>query len=258
MLTALILTKNEEKNIERCIESLKFCDEIVLIDDESDDSTTKIAKKLGVKLLKNKMVDYGSQRNWAIDQIKSGWILFVDADEVVSKELGDSIQEAVKRNDANGYLVHRVDYIWDHKFRFGDVGNVWLLRLAKRGAGKWERTVHETWTIDGRVGKLKGELSHYPHQSVVEFLKHINKYSTLKAKEFYKDGKKTNIFEITLGPIWIFFKLYILKLGIFDGIAGFVHAMLMSFYMFLVAGKLYLRYNGIHGNRQAQSNQALP
>ena len=258
MLTAVILTKDEEKNIKRCIDSLGFCDEVVIVDDESVDNTTKIARKLNVKILNNKMINYASQRNWALDQIKTGWVLFVDADEVVTKELGASIQELVQKNDANGYLVHRVDYIWNHKFRFGDVGNVWLLRLAKRGAGKWERTVHETWTIDGRVGKLKGELSHYPHQSVVEFLKHINKYSTLKAKEFYKDGKKTNIFEITLGPIWIFFKLYILKLGIFDGIAGFVHAMLMSFYMFLVAGKLYLRYNGIHGNRQAQSDQALP
>ncbi len=254
MLTAIILTKNEEKNIERCINSLAFCDEVVVVDDESSDNTVLLAKKLPAKVLRHKMENYGAQRNWAIEQVKSSWIFFVDADEVVTEELGVSIQELVQKNDANGYMVHRVDYIWNHKFKYGDVGNVWILRLARRGAGTWQGAVHETWKIDGRVAKLKGELSHYPNQTIVEFLKHINGYSTLKAKDFYEHGKKTNIFEIVLGPIWIFIKLYILKLGALDGIYGFIHAMLMSFYMFLVAGKLYLRYNNIHANRQTQSN----
>lgn len=257
MLTAIILTKNEEKNIERCIESLGFCDEIVVIDDESTDNTIKIAKKLNVKILNNKMINYASQRNWAIEQVKSNWILFVDADEVVTKELGVGIQEQVLKNDANGYLIHRVDYIWNHKFKYGDVRNVWLLRLARRGAGIWNGAVHETWNIDGRVGKLNGELNHYPHQTVVEFLQKLNRYSTLKANEFYKAGRKTNILEIVFGPIWKFVYLFICKLGLLDSTAGFVHAILMSFYVFLVAGKLYLKYNNIHANRQTQSNQTL-
>ncbi len=218
-----------------------FCDEVVAVNDQSTDNTLKILKKLKVKILNNKMVNYAGQRNFAIEKIKSSWILFVDADEVVSKELGASIQEQVKKNDANGYLVHRVDYIWNHKFKYGDVGNVWLLRLARRGAGVWRGAVHETWVVDGRIDKLEGELSHYPHQTVVEFLKHINNYSTLKANEFYKNGRKTDIFEIIFGPIWRFKYLYFLKLGLLDGTAGFVHAMLMSFYVFLVAGKLYLK-----------------
>src|SRR3989344_191381 len=241
MLTAIILAKNEEKNIERCIESLSFCDEIVVVDDQSVDNTVKIAKKLNVKILNNKLVDYASQRNWAIDQVKSSWILFVDADEVVSKELGVSIREKVKINYASGYLVHRVDHIWNHKFKYGDVGNVWLLRLARRGAGIWQGSVHETWKIDGRISKLTGVLNHYPHKTVVEFLQKINRYSTLKVDEFYKAGRKTNIFEIVFGPIYRFVYLYICRLGFMDGTAGFVHAMLMSFYVFLVAGKLYLK-----------------
>ncbi|MBI5358329.1 glycosyltransferase family 2 protein [Candidatus Amesbacteria bacterium] len=252
MLTAIILTKNEEKNIEKCIESLRFCDEIVVVDDGSVDNTVKIAKKLGVRVVGCKMQDFSSQRNWAIEQIKSNWILFVDADEIVNQELGDSIQEAVKKNDANGYLVQRVDHIWNHKFKYGDVGNVWLLRLARRGAGQWLGEVHERWEVDGRIEKLVGELSHYPHQTVVEFLKHINNYSTLKANEFYKNGRKTNILEIVFGSIYRFVYLYICRFGFLDGTAGFVHAMLMSFYMFLVAGKLYLLYKGIpHGQTPA-------
>lgn len=257
MLTAIIIAKDEEKNIERCIDSLKFCDEIVVIDDNSRDNTVKIAKKGGAKILNHKMTDYGNQRNWAIEQVKSSWLLFVDADEVVTEELGASIQELVKKNDANGYLMQRVDYVWNHKFKHGDVGNVWLLRLARRGAGNWSGIVHETWKVDGRIERLKGDLNHYPHQSVVEFLKHINNYSTLKAKEFYDSGKKTNIFEIVLGPIWRFVYLFICRMGFMDGTAGFVHATLMSFYMFLVAGKLYLRYNNIHADRQTQSHQTL-
>lgn len=248
MLTAIVLTKNEEKNIEKCLNSLKFCDQTVVVDDKSTDNTVKLAKKLGARVLEHRMANYGQQHNWALDQVKSTWILFVDADEVVSQELGDSIQEIVKKNDANGYLIHRVDYMWGHKFRFGDVGNLWLLRLAKRGAGVWKGEVHETWEIDGRVGKLKGDLNHYPHQTVVEFLKHLNNYSTIRANEFYKLGRKTNILEIVFGPIWRFAYLFICKLGFLDGTAGFVHAMLMAFYMFLVAGKLFLLYKGIQKN----------
>ncbi len=249
MLTAAILAKNEESNIQRCIESLSFCDEILVVDDNSMDDTAKIAKRHKARVVSHEFVDFSSQRNWAISQVKSGWILFIDADEIVSRELGDSIQELVKKNEANGYLIHRVDYIWDHKFKFGDVGNVWLLRLAKKGAGEWQSDVHETWKIEGRVDKLTGDLNHYPHQDVVDFIKHINHYSTLKANQFYKQGRTTNIFEIVLGPIWRFKYLYILKLGFLDGIPGFIHAMLMAFYMFLVASKLFLLYKGIPKSR---------
>lgn len=240
MLTAVVLTKNEEKNIEKCILSLKFCDEILVVDDESTDNTVKIAKKLGAKILNHKMLNYGEQRNWVLDQIRSTWVLFVDADEVVSIKLAGSIQKALINNQANGYLIHRVDYIWNHKFKYGDVGNVWLLRLARRGAGNWKGEVHETWEVNGQIAKLNGDLNHYPHPTVVEFLKHINNYSTLKAAEFHESGRRTNIFEIIFAPIWKFKYLYILRLGFLDGTAGFVHAMMMAFYVFLTAGKLFM------------------
>jgi len=240
MLTAVVLTKNEEKNIERCINSLGFCNEIIVVDDESTDDTVKITKNLGAKILSHKMVNYGDQRNWVLDQIRSTWVLFVDADEIVSKELAGDIQKALIKNQANGYLIHRVDHLWNHTFKYGDVGNVWLLRLARRGAGLWKGAVHETWKIDGQVSKLKGDLNHYPHPTVVEFLKHINNYSTLKAAEFHESGRKTNILEIIFAPIWRFKCLYIFKLGFLDGTAGFVHAMMMSFYVFLTAGKLFM------------------
>ena len=245
MLTAIILTKNEGENIQRCIESLGFCNEIVVVDDNSVDDTVKIVKKLKIRVISHESIDYASSRNWAIEQVKSSWILFVDADEVVTKELGASILELVKKNDANGYLVHRVDYIWNHMFKYGDVGNVWLLRLARRGAGLWRGAVHEEWKVDGRISKLTGVLNHYPHQTVVEFLQKINRYSTLKANEFYKAGRKINILEIIFGPICRFIYLFIWRLGLLDGTYGFVHAMLMSFYVFLVAGKLYLLSKGI-------------
>jgi glycosyltransferase involved in cell wall biosynthesis len=248
MVAAIVLAKNEEANLQKCLESLSFCDEIVVIDDDSSDRSVAIAKKFKAKIIKHKLVDFSSQRNWALSQVKTPWVLFVDADEVVTAELGDSIQELVKKNEANGYLIHRVDYIWDHQFKHGDVGNVWLLRLARRGAGNWQGEVHETWEIDGRVNRLKGNLNHYPHQNTVEFLKHLNYYSTLRAREFYEQKRQINIFEITLGPVWRFIYLYVCRFGFLDGIPGFIHAMLMAFYMFLVAGKLYLLYKGIpHG-----------
>jgi glycosyltransferase involved in cell wall biosynthesis len=247
MLTAIILTKNEQENIERCLASVKFCDSVVVVDDGSTDDTVKKAKKAGATILKHELKgDYGAARNWALEQVKSHWVLFVDADEVVSAALAGQIKAAVEKIEYRGFFLHRVDHLWGQELKHGDVGNVQLLRLGRRGMGHWEGRVHETWSIEGKVGTLTAPLEHYPHASVVEFLDHLNDYSTVKAEEFFKAGRQTNIFEITLGPIWRFFQAYILRFGFLDGTAGFVHAMLMAMYMFLVAGKLYLLGRGIH------------
>lgn len=246
MLTAIVLTYNEEKNIQKCLEPLSFCDHIFVVDSDSTDQTVKIAKKFGAKVLTHPLnSDWSAQRNWALAQIKSPWVLFVDADEIISKNLGQEIRVAIEKVDFKGYLIPRSDYMWKRKLRYGDVGGIKLLRLARRGAGFWQGKVHEKWIMEGHIGILKNSISHYPHQNMVEFLQHLNYYSTIRAQEFYDQGRKTNILEITVGPIWRFFQNYIIKLGFLDGTAGFIHAMSMAFYMFLVSGKLWLLYKGI-------------
>ncbi len=241
MLTGIVLTKNEAENIEACLASLAFCDQIVVIDDNSVDGTVKIAKKMGAEVLVHALDNnFASQHNWSLEQIKSPWVLFIDADERISPELAAEIKVAIEKIEFKGFFLPRVDYLWGKELKYGDLYGAKFLRLARRGAGIWRGKVHESWVIEGRTGKLKNPLLHYPHQNFVEFLQHINTYSTIKADEFFNQNKKTSVLEIIGGPIWRFFKAYILQLGFLDGTAGFVHAMTLAMYQFLVAGKLHL------------------
>jgi glycosyltransferase involved in cell wall biosynthesis len=240
MLSAVVLTRNEADNLPRVLASLKFCDEIVVVDNNSTDNSAKIATKSGARVLKHALTDFSKQRNWALEQVKTSWVLFVDADEEVSPELAQEIVQSIQKIEYKGFLIPRHDYLWGKRLKYGDLWGFKVLRLARRGAGDWTGAVHESWKIEGRVGVLKNSLRHYPHANIVEFLRSINTYSSLKAREFFEMHRKTNVIEITLGPVYRFLLLYIGKFGFLDGTAGFIHAMVMSFYMFLVAGKLYL------------------
>jgi len=246
MLTGIVLTKNEEKNIARCLNGLKFCDHIVVVDDGSTDDTVSIAIGLGAQVLEHSLQgDYAAQRNWALNKVKSQWVLFVDADETVSPALAQEITQAVAKVEYKGYLLRRADFMWDRQLKHGDVGGVNLLRLARRGAGQWVGRVHETWQIEGRIGQLNNPLQHYPHPDMAAFLSQLNRYSTIRAQELFDSGARSNLLQIVFYPVFKFLRLWIWKLGFADGTSGFIHAMTMAFYTFLVRGKLWLLYKGI-------------
>lgn len=246
MLTGIVLTRNESKNIGACLQALGFCDRILVVDDGSTDNTAAVARKHGAEVMPHSLNDnFAAARNWALDRAKTPWVLFVDADEVVSSKLAAEIKAATQKIEFKGFAIRRLDHMWGQTLKHGDVGDVWLVRLARRGAGEWRASVHESWQIEGRIGRLKEPLMHYPHPDLVSFLQRINHYSTLKADYFYKQNRRMSLLEIVFAPMWRFKKAYLLQLGFMDGTAGFVHAMVMAFYTFLVAGKTYLRFKGI-------------
>ncbi len=242
MLTAVVLAHNEEKNIPKCLESLSFCDEVLVLDDDSTDDTVSLAKKITAKVISRSLNgDFAAQRNFALSQVKPGWVLFIDADEIVSFDLSKEIIQNTKYDIQNtAFNLHRQDIMWGQTLKHGDVSNIKIIRLAKSDAGQWVYPVHEVWKTSGPVGELKSPLLHYPHPTLYELLAELNHYSSIRAKQFQARGQKTNLAEILLGPPWRFFENYFLKFGILDGNAGFVHAMCMAFYMFLVSGKLWL------------------
>jgi len=240
MLTGIVLVHNEEENLPRCLEALKFCDVVLVVDSGSTDKTISLAKKAGAAVLKHQFVNYGDQRNWALSQAKTPWVLFVDADEVVSVKLGEEIKSAVKKIEYKGFLIPRIDYMWGKKLSHGDVGGVRLLRLARRGAGEWHGAVHEAWAIEGNLGSLKHSIFHYPHPTLVQFLQEINRYSTIRAQELHDAGQHASLLQIVSYPPAKFLGLWLGKLGFADGTPGFIHAMTMAFYSFLVRGKLWL------------------
>ncbi len=243
-LSVVILTKNEEKNILDCLESLSEISEIVVIDDYSEDRTLEVIKTLNfktVKIFKRKLDgNFSSQRNFGLEKAKNNWVLFIDADERLSSNLIDEVKERINSTDYNGFFVKRSDVLWGKKLKHGETGNIKLVRLGGKESGKWSGDVHEVWNIKGRIGELKHELTHYPHQTTAEFLKEIDFYSTLRARELKNKGVTSSVFSIVLYTKAKFIQNYILKLGFLDGIEGLVFALFMSLHSFLVRSKLFL------------------
>lgn len=244
MLSAVILTKNEEKNIIDCIEHLNFVDEIIVVDDNSTDRTIDIVKNLpnkNIQIFTRAMnSDFSAQRNFALEKVTGVWVLYVDADERVEEKLRRDIQRAVAQSDFDAYKVIRKDIMWGHTFQYGETGNIRFVRLAKKGSGKWKGTVHEEWNVKGRIGLLSGNLLHYPHPTISEFLTEIDTYTTLRANELYKEGIRVKPYEILLYPVGKFVTNYFVKQGFRDGVPGFIHATLMSLHSYLVRGKVLL------------------
>lgn len=241
MISAVILTKNEEKNLRECLHLLEWCGEIIVLDDESTDETTKIAQEMGAKIFSRKLgSDFSEQRNFGLSKAKGEWIFFVDADERVNNELKEEIIKSINNNpEVNGYFLKRKDFFINRFLNHGETGSLKLLRLGRKDSGVWQREVDETWKLEGKTKILNVPLLHYSHLCLSDFLTSINQRSTLNAGIFYKEGKKLTFIE-WLKPCLKFLQNFFFRFGFLDGTAGFIFAVLMSCHSYLVRGKLYL------------------
>jgi glycosyltransferase involved in cell wall biosynthesis len=247
MISAVVLTKNEEKNIKACLASLSFCGEIIIVDDNSADKTVKIAKKLGAKVYSRDMnEDYSAQSNFGMKKAKGEWILFVDADERVSGDLTDEIKLAVKNKDVDGYYLTRTNYMWGKWLKHGEIGAFKSIRLIRKGAGKWKRRVHPKFVTSGNILQLVNPIFHYPHQSMRRFVESINRWSSWHALANFEEGKHSGLIKIFFWPPLKFINNFVFKLGFLDGIYGFLLAMMMSFHSFLSWSKLWLMQRKIN------------
>ncbi len=247
-ITAVILTKNEEKNIERCLLSVAFCNDIVLVDDNSTDNTVQVAKKCHARVIERALHgDFANQRNFALTLAREDWILYIDADEVVTPGLKKEIVDAVsperpRRQEIHAFYIKRRDFWWGKELKFGEtqkVRNFGIIRLVRRNSGQWMGNVHEIFYTAKHTEMLQSFLNHHPHPSVREFIQDINEYSTLRARELIGHGKKTNIVQIIWFPLGKFILNYVFYFGFLDGARGFAYAFFMSFHSFLVRAKLY-------------------
>lgn len=242
-ISAVILTKDTSETLKQCLDCLSWCDELIVIDDCSTDETVAIAKKNDAKVIIHRLENnFSKQRNFALEQVTSDWVFFVDADEIVSNELKTEIQNKIQtfaNVPVNGFLIRRQDVLWGKNMLHGEWGHQRLLRLGRKDAGYWQGKVHETWEIKGEVRKLDNSLLHYPHKTISEFLKEINFYTTLRAQELYDQHIGVTWIDIILYPKAKFLVNYIFKLGFLDGIPGLITAILMSLHSFLVRGKLW-------------------
>ncbi len=249
MISVVILTKNEEKNIKECLKTLEWCDEIVVADDFSEDKTAEIIQNYNskVKIFENHLdQNFANQRNFGLEKASGEWVLFVDADERVTPQLEEEISKLKLANSSyKGFYIKREDFLFGKRLEHGETGNIKLLRLARKDSGNWERPVHETWEVKGLVGELTNPLLHYSHQSISEFLTDINLYTDINSKEFYKKGEKSGLWQIIFYPLAKFFKNYFFLFGFLDGLEGVIMATMMSFHSFLTRAKLWLLWHSI-------------
>jgi len=239
-ITAILLAKNEEKTIQNAVSSVSFCDEILVIDDESTDSTVRIAKESGATVLAHILNgNFSEQRNWAMQQARNDWTLFLDADEALSEELKSELQSSDFQS--NTYSIPRRDFFWGAELKHGETQKArtqGIVRLIKKGSGMWKGKVHEEYISTNSQGKLTGFINHYSHENLASFIADINIYSTLRSEELAKKGKHVSVVELIVYPFSKFIYTYFLLGGFLDGPAGFAYSFVMSFHSFLVRAKL--------------------
>ncbi|MDM7274185.1 glycosyltransferase family 2 protein [Sulfurihydrogenibium azorense] len=238
-LSVLILTKNEERNIERAIKSvLSIADEIIVLDSGSTDKTVEIAKNLGTTVFFREFDDYTSQINYGLSLCSGEWIFVLDADEELSKELQENIKRELENPKYECYEVPRrtyylgrfLNYVWYPEYR---------KRLFKKGKVRYEGKIHEEVLCQGKVGRLEGDLYHYSYKDLYhQFIKTID-YAKKMAQVMHSQGKKFKLYKLILNPFIIFFKLYFFKFGFLEGTRGFIIAFSGFLYVFLKYAFLY-------------------
>jgi len=224
-ISAVIIAYNEESFIGKCLASLDgIADEIVVVDSFSSDSTEEICKKYNVRFIKHKFEGYRDQKNFALKHATYKKILSLDADEALSRELRESIL-AVKDNwEYDGYYVSRRNYYCGKWIRHSHWYPDRQLRLFKINSGKWgELNLHERFRMStgAKVGKLNGDLYHWPYSNFQEHIDKMHKFSLIGAQEFHRSGKKANHITPYIHLIWGFIRTYIIKLGFLDGRYGY-------------------------------------
>ncbi|WP_372753280.1 glycosyltransferase family 2 protein [Mariniflexile sp.] len=240
MISALAITYNEEKHIERFIKSLSFADEIVIIDSNSSDKTVEIAKAHNAKVIIRDFDNFSAQKQFALEQAKHDWVVFFDLDEDISEALATEIQEKIKvKHDVTAYKVKRNFYFMGKHMKYSGFQNDVVFRVFKKSHATFSSNpVHETLSVNGNTEVLKNTSNHYSYCTFDSFNQKLTSYSKLQAQMLYDKKVRPNFYHFVIRPFWRFFHQFFIKFGILDGKEGFILAYLNAFgvlkrYLFL-------------------------
>ncbi len=237
-ISIFIITKNEEKNIEACLKSVSWADEIVLVDSGSADRTREIASRFTDKIFLNDFTDYASQKNLALSKTSGDWVLSLDADERVSDGLKSEILATAGRpHAAEGYRIRRESVIFGRLFRHTGTQSDKPVRFFKKNSGQFHQPIHEAVAIKGSVGELKCPMEHQTYSSIHDYFERLNRYTGMEAGYFSQMKKVPQKNQLTLKPLAMFFKLYFWKQGFLDGMEGFLFSVLSAYYVFVKHAK---------------------
>ncbi len=253
-LSAVIITYNEEENIRQCLESVNWADEIVVVDSFSTDKTVEICKEYTNKVVQKSWEGYGPQKQFALQQASLEWVLSIDADERVTKELKQEILSSKLNKDA--YYIPRKFYWLGRQLQFGGCGREKYIRLFKRLKAKFtQEPVHERVVIDGKIGYFKNHIIHRSYRNIEDYFNKFNRYSSLEAEKKFKGDKQIPfVFQVLLS-ILDFFNRYILKLGFLDGQPGFLWAIFSSFHRLVKYAKVWEMHSNFNFRQDYRINR---
>ena len=254
-LSVITLALNEEHNIVDCLASVKWADELIVVDSGSTDRTVELSRQFTNKVLRLKWRGYGGTRNEALQQATGDWILWLDADERVPPELAAEIQQRIRDDDDmfSGYRVARRGYFLGKWIKHCGWYPSRVTRLFRRSRGKFsESRVHEQLLVDGATGQLHNDLLHYTDPDLDHYLQKFNRYTSLAAQDLHAAGKRFSLYDVLVRPPFVFFKMFVLRLGFLDGVHGFILCFASMAYVFVKYAKLWeLRNEPAHSETNA-------
>ena len=242
-LTVVVITYNEEDRLRRCLESVAWADELIVVDAGSDDKTVEIARGFTDHVIIRPWSGFAAQKNFGLERARSDWILSLDADEEVSAELRREITDVLGSDrSVDGFRVARRNIFWDRWVRHGRLYPDWQVRLFRRGRGRFvERDVHEAVEVAGPVGQLGGDLVHRSYRDVADFLTRTDHYTSLAAEEWVRSGRRFSGADLVVRPLGRFVSMYVVHRGFLDGWRGFLLAVLYAYYVFIRSVKVWER-----------------
>ena len=223
-LSVVLIAQNAAHQLDACLASASFAEEIVLVDSGSTDATRQVAQKHGARVVAKDWLGFGRQKQFAVEQARHDWVLCLDADERVSPELRASVERALAAPVAPVYRMARCNRFLGRWLRHGEGYPDWSPRLFDRHNARWsDDPVHEKVLYAVTPGTLEGDLLHDSAEDLAHYLDKQNRYTTLAAEQLYERGRNAGAFELLASPAVRFLKFYVLRLGFLDGIAGLVH-----------------------------------
>jgi (heptosyl)LPS beta-1,4-glucosyltransferase len=240
-ISVIVIAKNEAHNIEACLESVSFADDIVVVDAESTDSTVRKARKYATSVYVKPWQGFAFAKQFAVQQTKNSWILWLDADERVMPELADEIKKIISNNPKQAaFTVARRAYFLNKWIRHSGWYPGRVARLFHKDRAEFnDAAVHEGLNIHGSIGELRSDLYHFTDPNIYHYFSKFNRYTTLAADELAKKEKKFNLTDVIIRPWWQFVKMYFIRCGFLDGIHGLLLALFSSAYVFTKYAKLW-------------------
>lgn len=245
-ISSFLVCKNEETHIAACLDSLSFCDEIVVVDSFSTDKTLEICKNYNVRLLQREWPGYKLQKEFACSQTKHEWVLFMDADEVVSQELREEILSLVsdpnneKIKQYSAFRVKRAMFFLGKWWRKGGWYPEHRIRFFRRDAVEWiGKDPHENVRVHGKIGDLSGEIFHFSYDDIPDQIKKLSSHAFVRAKSDFDSGKVVSFEKLFIRPLLRFLKFYFIKKGYREGMSGLIVAVFESFYTFMKYARLW-------------------